>query len=150
MSISLNNTLYNIDSLINEFTRIYFSTSNASGFQSLLHLYHQKSTCVINGKHYDGMYDFMIDILNHGIINIFYNVTHTSYSQIDDNKILICVSGICRGLTTLNCYTEIKNFSDSFIIEKKSSPNLSHDNNQFIFSNQTEGLFITHHISNIY
>ena len=100
----------------NDFCNLYYTTMLTRGISGTLSLFKPTAICINNEVTYVGMYDLMSVLSTQGISKFLYNNLHFTPILLDSNNIMIQVTGQIQFMTFWNQLSQIKSFSETFIL----------------------------------
>jgi len=106
----------NVAQLVRDFVQSYYSKmSSGSGLSSLLNIFDQNSQIIFNSQEFTGAYNLLQYFASKNVQTILYDNYNYSFMILDNNTILIHVSGTCSTSSFWNHRSTRQPFSDTFV-----------------------------------
>jgi hypothetical protein len=107
--------------LAKEFVSVYYQGMTNVGLSKLLHMFHPEAKCTLMNEEFIGEYNILIKFAEAGISKILYDRLSCISQLLNNDSILLNVSGLCSAVTFWNTRTETRYFSETFIITRHHS-----------------------------
>jgi hypothetical protein len=127
----------NPEDVANELITLFYQSITLRGVNSVIHLFDRDAKCTMYGVQHEGSHHLVLKHAENGINRILYDRCNYVWQVLDSNSLMVNVTGICQGVTFANSLTELRHFTDTFVVM-----HLPHDNND-------APLKITNYISSI-
>lgn len=122
------------EELANHFLQEYYDKVNQIGWNAVLHLYAPDATICCNTNIYNGGHEFLNALSNEYIKRANFGSLGSTWSLIDESKMVITVFGEIQFLSFMGDCTGVGNFSDTFIIKAFPDETFSVVQHHFYFS----------------
>ena len=99
------------------FCDLYYSTIMTKGFSGVSHLFDVSAHCNYNGVEYIGLHNISIAMASEGIMKLMHDKLTYSSSVVDNNTMIVQVTGLCQGITFWNLTTPVYQFAETFVLK---------------------------------
>jgi len=99
------------------FCDLYYGTIMTKGFCRVSYLFDASAHCNYNGAEYIGLHNVLIAMANEGIMKLMHDRLTYSTSVIDNNTLIVQVTGLCQGITFWNLTTSVYQFAETFALK---------------------------------
>ena len=99
------------------FCESYYSLMTTGGFIDVISYFFADTICIFQGQIYNTPADMLKMYLNDGIVRILYDNIFLETSVIDNNTLLIYVTGLCRGVSYGNYLFNRYRFTEIFVLK---------------------------------
>lgn len=108
--------ILDLNDVAKDFCNIYYSNT-VNGFSSVLDLFEPNANCNYCGKECKGMYEMMVMLGSDGISSMRYDNLNGTVIPINEEYMTIQIIGLCQGVTFWNQLTNIREFSETFVLK---------------------------------
>jgi len=118
-TINLRNEVnsYDFKRISQEFCDTYYKGMSLTGLSKLLYLFHSQCKCTFITDEVIGEHNILIKLAENNVSRVLYDKLTGNVHPVDNNKIMINITGVWQAMTFQNQYTELKGFSETFVLE---------------------------------
>jgi hypothetical protein len=98
------------------FCDLYYGAMALKVFSGVSYMFNTYAQCNYNGTEYIGLHNVAMAISSEGIMRLTYNNLMYSCSVIDNNTMIIQVTGLCQGITFWGSTTPVYSFTETFVL----------------------------------
>jgi hypothetical protein len=102
------------------FCDLYYGTVAFDGFSCILNLFDPNAHCNYNGHEILGMYSVMSGLASDGIAKMFYDQLTFTPMLIDNERLIIQVTGLCQSVTFWGALGYVCPFVETFVLKYSS------------------------------
>lgn len=122
-NIQLTQTL-NPQDVARNLCNTYYGNMSTIGVNSVANLFEPNACCNYNGIEYIGAASTLTKLAENGVTRVTHDRLTCVYQVLAHDSLLVQVFGIAQGVTYLGLLTDIKSFSETFVLTYRNDGRL--------------------------